>query len=85
MSKTISSQSQTVLCLELVEARKRAGLLQSDLAEKLDCHQSLIARIESGQRRIDVIEFLILTRAIQANPEELLAKVAAHIGDRDRL
>ncbi|WP_299665876.1 helix-turn-helix transcriptional regulator [uncultured Ruegeria sp.] len=45
-------------------ARKTAGLTQADLAAKLKCHQSFIARVEGGERRIDVIEMIVLARAI---------------------
>jgi ribosome-binding protein aMBF1 (putative translation factor) len=61
----------------LVEARNRAGLGQKDLADRLDCHQSLVARIESGQRRIDVVEFIVLSRALGIDLSEVLAIVEA--------
>jgi ribosome-binding protein aMBF1 (putative translation factor) len=61
----------------LVEARNRAGLGQKDLADRLDCHQSLVARIESGQRRIDVVEFIVLSRALGFDLSEVLEIVDA--------
>lgn len=64
MAKTIRSEGHEALCMALTEARKSAGLTQSDLAERLQCHQSLVARIESGERRIDVVELVVLARAI---------------------
>jgi predicted transcriptional regulator len=42
----------------LIAKRSEAGLTQAGLARKLGEHQSFVARLESGQRRIDVIEFL---------------------------
>ncbi|MCZ4270061.1 XRE family transcriptional regulator [Rhodobacteraceae bacterium G21628-S1] len=44
MAKTIRSKGQVALCQALVDARKRAGLGQDDLANRLKCHQSLVAR-----------------------------------------
>lgn len=41
-----------------VPQRKRAGLSQADVAKRLRQYQCYVARIESGQRRIDVVEFL---------------------------
>lgn len=64
MAKTIRTEGHQALCEALVAARKSAGLTQSDLAERLLCHQSLVARIESGQRRVDVVELIVLARAI---------------------
>ncbi|WP_108262880.1 helix-turn-helix domain-containing protein [Mangrovicoccus ximenensis] len=79
MSKTLYSVPQQVLVGGIAEARRGAGLTQADLASRLGCHQSLIARIESGQRRIDVVEFLVLLRAIGAAPGPVLEEVAAAI------
>jgi ribosome-binding protein aMBF1 (putative translation factor) len=42
----------------LVDARIKAGLGQENLADRLKCHQSLVARLESGERRIDVVELV---------------------------
>ena len=65
------------LCQALVDARVKAGLGQKDLADRLRCHQSLIARLESGQRRIDVVEFIVLSRALGFDLSEVLAIVEA--------
>ena len=55
----------------------KAGLGQDELAAKLKCHQSLVARVESGERRIDVVELVVLARAIGFDPFEVLAIVEA--------
>ncbi len=68
MPKTLWSDAQAALVAALVQARKEAGLSQAALAGKLHCQQSLIARIESGERRIDVVELVILARAIGVDP-----------------
>ena len=77
VARTIRSTGQVALCQALVEARIKAGLGQEDLAAKLRCHQSLVARIESGQRRIDVVELVVLARAIGFDLFEVLAIVEA--------
>ncbi|KRS13587.1 MULTISPECIES: helix-turn-helix domain-containing protein [Roseovarius] len=77
MANTIRSKGQEALCQALVDARKNAGLGQDDLADRLKCHQSLVARIESGERRIDVVELVVLARAIGFDPFEVLAIVEA--------
>ena len=77
MAKTIRSKGQEALCQALVDARNKAGLGQDQLANRLKCHQSLVARIESGQRRIDVVEFIALSRALGFDPFEVLAIVEA--------
>ena len=77
MAKTIRSKGQVALCQALVDARVKAGLGQKDLADRLRCHQSLIARLESGQRRVDVVELVVLARGIGFDPFEVLAIVEA--------
>jgi ribosome-binding protein aMBF1 (putative translation factor) len=79
LSGTIRSSGQQALCEILISERQAAGLTQTDLAKKLRCHQSLIARIESGERRIDVVEFIVLTRAIGCRAEEILTKISTSV------
>lgn len=57
-------------------ARQRAGLTQQALAAQLSKPQSFIAKYENGERRIDVVEFIAICRAIPADTASILAKVA---------
>jgi len=65
------------LCQALVDARIKAGLSQQQLAAKLKRHQSFVARLESGERRIDVVEFTVLARIIGFEKDEVLSIVEA--------
>ena len=58
--KTIFSQDQENLKKLLVEARKGAGLTQVQAAKKLGVPQSFISKVESGERRLDLIELRAL-------------------------
>jgi DNA-binding XRE family transcriptional regulator len=40
----------------LRQARKDAGLTQAQVAKHFDSHASFVSKIESGERRIDVVE-----------------------------
>ena len=75
MAKTIRSDGHVALCKALADARNAAKLTQVELADRLNCHQSLIARIESGERRIDVVELIVLSRAMGADAYDILRKV----------
>ena len=77
MAKTIRSKGQEAFCQALVDARIKSGLSQKELAVKLRHHQSFVARVESGERRIDVVELVVLARAIGFDPFEVLAMVEA--------
>jgi len=58
-----------------VEARKSAGLSQHELARRLKRSQSFIAKLEVGERRVDVVEFIEIARALGKQPTELLSRV----------
>lgn len=85
MTKTIHSPGQKALIEALTKTRKEAGLSQMALAERLHCHQSMIARIESGERRIDVVELVVLARAIGVDANAILQSVAAVVDGKQRL
>jgi transcriptional regulator with XRE-family HTH domain len=57
-----------VLRILLVEKRKQAKLTQAQLAKKLGWEQSTISMLESGQRRIEVIEFMALADVLDFDP-----------------
>ena len=77
MAKTIRTNGQLALVRALVDARQNAGLSQQQLAGKLKRHQSFVARLESGERRIDVVEFTVLARVIGFDKNEVLSIVEA--------
>lgn len=56
MAKTQHSPKYRRLLKELRQARKDAGLTQLEVAKKFDHHPPFISKVESGERRIDVIE-----------------------------
>lgn len=78
MSQTLGSPRHEALRELLVAERKKAGLSQEKLAKILRQHQSFVARLESGQRRIDVVEFLELAEIIGFDPNRALTQIKAH-------
>ncbi len=72
MPKTLRSPRHVRLIDLLVEQRKRAGLSQADLAEKLERYQSVVSSMESGGRRVDVVELLDIAEVIGLDVHALL-------------
>ena len=72
IGKTVHSSGQAAFCRLLVTARKKAGLTQQQLARRLKKPQSFVAKYEGGERRLDVVEFLGVARAIGADPARIL-------------
>lgn len=85
MTKSLRSDGHVALITALIAARKAQGMSQMVLAQKLKCHQSFIARIESGQRRIDVPELVILARALNVDTGELLDVVESNVPEDARI
>lgn len=76
MQKTLRSPRHVRLIQLIVDERKASGLSQADLAKAIGRYQSVVAAIESGGRRVDVVEFLNLAEAIGFDPYEVLRAVA---------
>ncbi len=70
MPKTLRSADHLLLIETLRAARKRAGLTQQTLADQLGRPQSFVAKYENGERRLDVIEFVTLSRIFDVAPEK---------------
>lgn len=70
MEKSTHTPAYKILCRHLVEMRKAAGLTQRQLAVRLRRDQNLVARLEQGERRLDMIEFVSLVRACGLSPKE---------------
>jgi len=75
MSKTLRSPRQRQLLALLVEARRARGLTQAQVADRLGKSQSFIAKVEGGERRLDVIEFIDLACALRVAPAELIDRL----------
>jgi transcriptional regulator with XRE-family HTH domain len=61
----------------LVQRRGELGLSQSALAARLGTHQQFISRYETGERRLDVVEFCDIVGQLELNPTELIERLAA--------
>jgi transcriptional regulator with XRE-family HTH domain len=59
----------------LVAARKSAGLSQGALADRLHRHQQFVSRYETGERRLDLVEFIDIARALALDPTTLVQAV----------
>lgn len=51
-------------------------MTQAQLAERLGEYQSFVARLESGQRRVDVVELIELGRILGFDPADAVGQAA---------
>lgn len=79
-TKTIFSDHSAKLIELLRQARIGAGLTQVAAAEKLGCRQTFLSKIECGERRLDVIEFVVICQAYGTSPDALLIEFISKSG-----
>jgi transcriptional regulator with XRE-family HTH domain len=73
--KFVFSQNYEIFRRCMIAARKEAKLTQQTLAKSLQKPQSFVAKYETGERQLDVIEFLLIARVIGVDPCDILRKV----------
>ena len=64
LSRTLGSPRHRSLVKLVIQERKAAGLTQVQVAKKLRRYQSYVTLLETGQRRLDVVEFMDIADVI---------------------
>lgn len=59
--------------------RNELGLSQKGLAEKMGVIASFIGKVETGDRRLDVVEFIRYCHGLDISPKELLGLIEEKI------
>ncbi len=73
--KSTFTEPYKALCERLVAIRQAAGFTQRALAAKLGREMSFVARIELGERRVDVLELYWILKACKVKPDRLAAEI----------
>ncbi len=80
--KSVFTSEYELLLQNLVSARRAADLTQKDLAKRLGKPQSFVSKYERRERRLDVVEFVMIAQAIGIAPSgivrEIETKMAVH-------
>jgi transcriptional regulator with XRE-family HTH domain len=56
----------------ITEYRKNSGVTQQGLADMLGKPQSYVSKYESGERRLDIVEFIDISRSLKFDICEFL-------------
>jgi transcriptional regulator with XRE-family HTH domain len=75
LATTLGLKRQKVLITFLIEHRKAAGMTQTQLADRLGKSRSFIARLESGERRVYVVELLELAEVLRFDAGKVVEAV----------
>jgi transcriptional regulator with XRE-family HTH domain len=84
MTRSVFLHSYGVLTQCLTDARTAANVTQVELAERLGRPQSFVAKVEGGDRRLDVIEFLQIAVALNVDPEPIIRSVLAALPNDEK-
>jgi transcriptional regulator with XRE-family HTH domain len=75
MKKSIHADPDQALRAWLKAHRKAKKMTQRELAKIIDEDHTWVVRVENGERRLDVVEFLRLCMIFQANPHEIVDRL----------
>lgn len=75
----VTSSAYDLVVQTLVAVRQQRDLSQRDLADRLGKPRSFVSKFETKDRRLDVIEFVAIARALDTPPEELFARLLAEL------
>lgn len=79
MPKSLFTDAHKHLVELLIAARLRAKLTQTELAELIGKDQKFISLIERSQRRVDVLEFYVLAKALELDPVRFYATLVKRL------
>lgn len=68
MNRFLHSPQHDALRKLLIALRQKQNLTQKSLAERLKKPQSYVSKYEIGEKNIDVIEFINITKALNSDP-----------------
>jgi transcriptional regulator with XRE-family HTH domain len=79
MTLSIFTQQYAKFRELLIQYRQRRSVTQAQLAQALNRPQSFVSKYESGERRLDIVEFLEISEVLQFDPCELIRIVSGDI------
>ena len=82
MTKSVFTDAYASLLRELVALRKRDRVTQVELSSRLGKPQSFISTIERGVRRLDILEFYAIARALGVDPATTYADLIKALPDK---
>lgn len=79
MAKSINDPRYREVVNLLASARRANSLSQTDLAQKLSRRQQFVSKYETGERRLDVVEFIDIARILEVDFMPVLINLAIDI------
>lgn len=73
------------LLSQLAKAREAAGCTQTELGLRLEKPQSYVSKVEAGERRLDLVEFIYWTQALELDAAEFVLTLSKLLSKPTRL
>ncbi len=81
MKKSLYSNESSILGNWLCQQREAKQLTMREVAKIIDAPHSFVCKIETGQRRIDLIEFVWYCKMMGFDPREGLAVIQNYVDE----
>ncbi|MBL0726614.1 helix-turn-helix domain-containing protein [Piscinibacter sp. HJYY11] len=81
MPKSLYSRHNEIFLALLRDSRESVQLRQSDLAHLLGRHQATVSRVESGERRLDVLQLRQWLAALGVDFPTFMNELDRRLGD----
>lgn len=82
MAGTVHTEAYRLVLAELVRARNEVGISQAQLARLLGKPPSFVGKFELGERRLDVIELIVILKALGVAPTTFVSMISAGAPNR---
>lgn len=80
MDKSTHTSEYLAAIKEVAKLRKSAGLTQRVLASRLGVSASWVAKVETGERRLDILEFYRVCVCCGRDPSSVAKKLFRQFG-----
>lgn len=77
----LNSPDYRTLIEVLSALRQELGISQRDLARRIGKPPSFVNKIELFERRMDILEFIVIAEALGCKPHELLRDLRTNLPD----
>ena len=85
MSKSVFTDAYASVLATLIALRKQSGVSQVELAARLGKTQQFVSYLERAERRVDIVEFYAIVKALGADPETVFRDVVRNLPDQVKI
>lgn len=81
MVKSLHTSEYALFCQLMTESRERQQITQAELAKRLGKPQSFVSKYESGERRLDLLEFISVCDALGVEATKLFKSILSAVNE----